>query len=53
MIVSKQRIINEYNKIYSDHQSDARRFAAVAKQLGIEVDQVVKTIHKQTETEHV
>lgn len=49
-IVSKQRIIEEYKRIYDDHQNDARRFAAVSKQLGIEVDQVVTTIH-QIETE--
>lgn len=52
MIVSKQRIINEYKRIYEDYPNDVRRFAAIAKQLGIEVDQVVTTIH-QIETEQV
>lgn len=52
MIVSKQRIINEYKRIYEHHKNDAHRFAAVAKQLGIEVDQVVTTIH-QIETEQI
>lgn len=51
-IVSKNRILSEYKRIYDDHKNDARRFAEVAKQLGIEVEQVVKTIH-QSETEHI
>lgn len=54
MIVSKTRIINEYERIYSQHKNDAIRFTEVAKALGIEVKQVVETVHSaQNKMENV
>lgn len=52
MIVSKDRILREYETVFKQHRNDAHRFAAVAKTLGICPSQVVETVHEaQTEKE--
>lgn len=54
MIVSKTRIISEYERIYWHHKNDAIRFAEVAKTLGIEANQVIQTVHEaQNQMENV
>lgn len=54
MIVSKARIISEYERIFSQHKNDAIRFAEVAKTLGIDVKQVVETVYEaQNQMENV
>lgn len=45
-IVSKTRILGEYERIFNQHKNDAIRFAEVAKKFGIEVNQVVETVHE-------
>jgi hypothetical protein len=46
MIVSKARIIDEYDRSISKFKNDAQRFAAVSQTLGIHVNIIVKTVNE-------
>lgn len=46
MIVSKARIITEYERIFMRFKNDALRFANVSKTLGIPVNLIVETVNE-------
>jgi hypothetical protein len=46
MIVSKARIIEEYERIFMKFKNDALRFVEVSKTLGIPVNLVVETVNE-------
>lgn len=50
MIVPKQKIIEEYNRIYNKYPNNDNRVAAVSVELGVHTDDVVETI-KEIEVE--
>jgi hypothetical protein len=53
MIVSKARIIEEYESIKNKFKNDALRFADVSLTLGIHVNLVVQTVNENDSTANI
>jgi len=46
MIVSKQRILDEYQLIFHEYPNDVKRIAAISEALGVHTDEVVQVIYQ-------